>query len=329
MDAAELFCNIVRKYEQSLQENSNKLQKNQTAEKDVDELTFLEEALNLYSNVKSAIPVGMAIFNEKQPKTSKIKREKTNQKFYTFVKKIQLKEPVSLPHAYLVEFLKYLGLTAAEITEYIHENTRSLENWKLKPKEKKIQKSYWWIYFYDEDQSGQPGITRSLLSFQLFGKAKIINYESESNTLETYVGKYDIYEKDYLKLEMKLGVAREKNLSMLICLGPGDNVHFALGMFFNVHGKVYSGTMVAKKLSPEETNAIIVNDAGENNGWGYVSSRNNNLNKIEDKVKFFPATERSDEIGESIWNFFKDKKSSLLEIHPGIYSEEAMLIKEG
>ncbi|MCF2501717.1 hypothetical protein [Dyadobacter chenhuakuii] len=291
-EAVEIFCEVILKYEKRppnfFDKNSNLISVLRKYENESLSQAFAEEVLT---------PLINSEINQLRNKHGKM--TKYPKLLYEMNRKIRRKEPVAITVDQLSILLKYVNKEKSLNLERYD----SLNEWVPSDKVRILEKSRWYLYYYDEFSNNNNisiGVVRALLHFQKFGRITIRNLDttkSETEQLQVYEGHFDTYgdEEKFILLELKLQKTYEKDLHILLYIGT-EKPGLALGQFHNVGKNIYSGTVMIEPC----------------------------LKQGSDRPGFFDKNLNKKDIPEYVWKYFENKYLNHTSVPTNITSKESL-----
>ncbi len=284
-EAIELFCKAISKYEAERKpDNPKDKWKQEFTLEDFKANSAIIDAFRKYTN--------KVFYNDF---TNKAFAGANSKLLYNLVLWIKASRPIILSETELTELLRYIG---ERNTLDRYNNIMPQE---LSSTQRAFENTQWWLYNYDdyEDESGKvvEGITRAVVYLNPYARVEIANYKPVDRKVEVYKGKYEIYESEYLRLELTIKATFGKDLTILAHIGENEphEIDLILGQFHNIdHDHIYSGTIILQR-----TQSVT-----------------------REKPRFFNKANPEDVklIDDRFWTYFSNKFQNRIRVKHGIYT---------
>lgn len=152
----------------------------------------------------------------------------------------------------------------------------------------------WMLYHFEEQQQdstgeilNEPCILRARLQFDLFNRVVIHSPSTKLLKPEEYIGRYEVYNDQFLLMQLVTKATNSKRLRIEIMIGKNDNgADLLVGQFHNLDDSIYSGTLL---LVREPEGSCVI-------------------------PKLVPISEKNatGDIPEYVWKYFRNKRMNQL-----------------
>lgn len=266
-DGIELICRLISKFEsRDLSDFKNN--------------HAVISALEKYKKDNNYKKLAYAVFggrNDQLPNKPK--------SIYELVRQISHSIPVVIPKDVFDGITRYI-----DDIHFAQKRIKTSRNIQLSNKQRKLEGTKWWIYFYDELSEiinqkpvKHPGISKGLLELIDFGKAKLTRLKHDNKKARIYSGLFRTFRNDeYIALKMKMEPDQERDLRMLFFIGSDNSINLSVGLSANVSSDDYTRAVMIEPITSKK-NAL------KEIGFYNFSKRENNTVEIPEHARLFFA----------------------------------------
>ncbi len=285
-EAVELFCRIMKRYDEQKVESSKSHEGAVT--RPAKRAKKTEKIFNYRSEQVLKDYLEKASHDSfKKEVSDKISDKYSSKIFFPLSMAVRSREPYMPSDDHLTKIFEYLGDPAFKLSE---QNYRRTETWKPDKKKEYFENTVWRLYTFDEDTLTDenhslkiPVLNQAILKFNSFSKIEV--KVLTAGQIENYVGEFHMFGNlSYLILKLRT-IVGQKYLRFEFYVGQDQLVPLlAMGQYHNIADTIYSGT------------AIIVKETKHLNLKPAI------FNKAKDEAK----------IPDYIWQYFETKSLNRL-----------------
>jgi hypothetical protein len=298
-DCVELYCRIVAKVEGHV--SLNVFKEHDTLKTAIDNsedgayINALNDAIKSELNrIKKE-----ALENKRIVKHSSIRENL----IYELGRSARTKYPFMISNKDLQALLLYLG--NADYKPYSID-TGASTGVPLR-RESMFADTKWVLYHRDEQDSDkigkvktQPSILKATLQFDLFNRVTILSPSTKLPKPEKYIGRYEIYNDQFLLMQLVTKATNSKRLRIEIMIGRNDNEgDLLVGQFHNLDDSIYSGTLLLER-EPENVCTVPI-------------------------LVPFSKKGDTDEIPDYVWKYFRNKRMNQLRSPKQVYHSARLI----